>query len=527
MDFWDFDMARIRLTVLSLLVLLAPLGAQTPKDQTPKDKLAKALVDFEKLYRNTNEHVRRAAVDDLGTLKHKALVPILVACLKDKSQVVREAVVPAMANQTTKPALHALTVELRKAKSDVVRIAILKAFKTTRPPVAKDAVLKLATSKSYPVRLLALDLLGDFSDEDGKITKALLHHLEDRDAQVRLTVLDALTRLGYDDLIGLAIRLLEKDKDWRVRAVAVQALRKSREKRVIEPLIEAMEREKGRLITDIRDALADITQTTYGPKPELWRRWWERVKGGFKVPTPEEIAKRKAKLAKDLARYGIPKKGTTPFQGIQSKSRRMLFILDVSGSMQDKLSLEGGDPKAIEAFRERYGQYETKIDLAREELITTVANLPSYTKFNIFLFHNDVISWKKHLTRATQGNKNQAIKFLAKLTPQWIEDVVVKQGKGQTNTFAALNKALGLADEPQEKPSKNHTVESDTVFFLSDGMPTVGRIRDPQELLRYVRTVNARAKIVFHTLTFGHGNVALLRPLAEWSGGKYIEIGVN
>ncbi|MCA9321720.1 MAG: HEAT repeat domain-containing protein [Planctomycetes bacterium] len=508
-----------------LVTSLASAGLAQDDSAVKKEVFDKALATYENYYANANEHVRKSAVDDFGDVNHPLTIPVLLEALKDKSEVVRESVGPALTKQTSKPGLAVMTQELQAARDEETRLVILETFKTTRPKVAYDLVLKLSEDKNFAVRLVAAEILGLMPSEKGKSERALLELLKDRDAQMRLVAIDSLTKLGYEDLVDLSLDLMKNDKDWRVQATAIASLRRFRLKRTIEPLMDAMENGEGRLRDDAHQALVDITQTTYGPKPEVWRKWWARVKDGFTVPTAEEIEEQKKREAASNAAYGGKREYDNPFRGVDTKSARILFVLDVSGSMKDKLVLEGGDPERMAAFKERYGSYETKIDLAREELINTIATLEPHVKFNIITFNAEVNQWKPKLV--TTGSKGAAIKFLSKLTPQWIEDAMVKEGKGGTNTFGALNLALGLKDIPNEVPTKNHKVESDTVFFLSDGMPTVGRIRDPQELLRYFDAVNQRAKIVFHTLTFGHGNVALLKPLAERSGGKYIEISVD
>jgi hypothetical protein len=56
-------------------------------------------------------------------------------------------------------------------------------------------------------------------------------------------------------------------------------------------------------------------------------------------------------------------------------------------------------------------------------------------------------------------------------------------------------------------------------------MPTAGRLTDPGELLRYFNVINRRTKIVFHTIAFGHANSSLMKPIADVSGGIYVELG--
>ena len=511
----------------ALILLICPtlLARATDDETVTKKQAAAAIKEFKKFYANRNEHIRKAAVEDLGRVNHDDCVAPLIAALSDKSPLVAQSVISAIARQTTKPALARLTRILAKSGLDV-KLAILESFKVTRPKVATETVIRLIRSKKTVLRLVATELLAVMPSAKGKAEPLLLEMTADSNPLIRLTAIQALVGLNHPDSADRCLEMLVEDKDWRVRATSMKALRAFRLKRSIEPLIDAMEREDGRLQDDAHIALQDITGFDYSAKVETWRRWWKRVKGRFEVPTAEEKKAAEKRLRESRAKYDVGKRDYTLHPGIKTKSKRMVFLLDISGSMQDKLVFETRDAERLKRFKDLYGDYETKIDLAREELINTVARLKPHVRFNIITFNSAVKKWKPKLVSATSGNRNAAFKFLAKLTPEFIGKMT-ETGIGQTNTFGAINLAMGLKNEPQRKPSKNHKVESDTCLLMTDGMPSVGRITEPDELLRYFMVVNRRAKIVFHTLTFGHGNEALLQPMAESSGGKYIVISVD
>jgi hypothetical protein len=63
----------------------------------------------------------------------------------------------------------------------------------------------------------------------------------------------------------------------------------------------------------------------------------------------------------------------------------------------------------------------------------------------------------------------------------------------------------------------------DTIYFLSDGRASVGLTTEPDEILRYVRELNASAGIVIHTIGLsGAQDAYLLGSLAEQNGGTYV-----
>ena len=515
--------SRVILPLIALLTFVAPLAAQ---EKVSKDQAEAAIKSFKKLFKSENEHVRRAGIDDIGACNHPDCLPYILRGMKDKSSVVRAGVVPALEKHTTKKGWNDLVRELNRNKNLDVQLAILSSFKKTKPKVAYDTILKLLEGKKFELKFAAAEVIAEMAS-DGRVERVLMGMVDDKNAQIRLIAIEALVRLRHEDVVDICLTKMVEDDEWQVKATCIAALRQFRKKRSIVPLIDAMEREEGRLADDAHAALVDISGYDYSAKVETWRRWWKRVGERFEPPTQADKAAAAKRLKEARSKYDRADKTYTPYHGINTKSRRMLFVLDTSFSMIEKIALKTKDQRRLDEFRERYGDVETKIDLCRNELINTIASLGKHVKFNIILFDTDARPWKKKLVAATGGNKNSAYKFLDKIRPDYVTRRTEKENKGQTNTFAALNLALGLKDEPQMKPSKTHTVESDTVFFMSDGMPTAGRIKQPDELLRYFMTVNKRAKIVFHTLTFGHGNVQLLKPMAERSGGEYVVIGIE
>ena len=509
------------LTAWVVILLLPIAGGQSTK----KEALA-ALKEFERFIGNNNEHVRKAAVDGLAGTNHLLLIRPLMSALTDKSPLVRGSVPAILARQSAKDSLAELTRNLKRAGNPDVKIGIMEAFRVTQPKVAVNTLLALTEHKEFAVRLAAITTVGVYPDDDPRVPELLLQLTSDRLPVVRLTAIESLMCKKHPAMGDRCLELLKTDKDWRVKAMVVEALEGLRMKKSVTPLIDAMEQEKGRISDDCHHALVSLTGTTYSPNPDVWRRWWNRVEKNFTLPTLADLEERRRKIAASMAEYKGGKHRYPPYHGINTKSRRMLFIIDVSGSMADKVILTTQNETRLKAFRERYGEYEHKIDLAREELITTVATLPRHVRFNIATFHTSVKPWKPKLVAASQGNKNAAIKFLSKLTRGAVARTSTETFKtGKTNTFDALNFAFGLGKSKNKRASKNHKVESDTVFLVSDGMPTAGRLTDPGELLRYFNVINRRTKIVFHTIAFGHANSSLMQPIASASGGVYVEIG--
>jgi len=60
-----------------------------------------------------------------------------------------------------------------------------------------------------------------------------------------------------------------------------------------------------------------------------------------------------------------------------------------------------------------------------------------------------------------------------------------------------------------------HQVEADTVFFLSDGRPTIGDYVDPDDILREIKSLNDLRRVVIHTIAIGEFQKDFMQKLAE------------
>lgn len=518
----------MRHAILTFLILIIPFGPPLAA-QTDKEKAETALTEFKTYWKNKNEFVRKAAIEELCVVDHLLVTRQLLSCLNDPSEIVVASATLGLGMQRNKLGVSELIQKMWRGRKRLERIAIIKAFKRSVPQQAYSAVLDLVDDRDWEIRANACELISRYDDQDGAGLGAILPLTEDREALVRLAAMDAIVLLRNPRGHKAALEGL-KDRDWRVRAAAIKVCRQYRRKSSIEPLIGLLKDEQGRLVDDAAAALRDICDRDIPGDHERWTKWWTRVKDGYKVPTAAEIAERKRKENIRRAGYDPPRESDyPPYHGIKTRSRRILFVLDISTSMADNLTIDHRDRKAVEEFRKRYGDLDqTKIEIARNELINMVAGLKSYAKFNVVTFNAKAKPWQKKMVKATSGSKNKAIKMLSRLTP---ETVAPRGGfrragaiAGQTNTFEALNACFGVfkGDEIDKKAFKT---EADTVFFLSDGNPSTGRITQPQALTDYVATVNKRAKLVIHTISFGNANKQLMEIIAQQSGGQFVMIG--
>jgi Ca-activated chloride channel family protein len=243
--------------------------------------------------------------------------------------------------------------------------------------------------------------------------------------------------------------------------------------------------EDGRLRADIAGALSAITGVDLGFEPEPWREWWEAHREGFRPPAPGA---------------GAPAGGpggaggeTVSFYGIRIVSKAVVFVIDVSNSMNQEAAAG-----------------RTKVQVAKYELRNAILGLPEGARFNIVFYHHEVFVWRPAMVEAKGAAKREAVEF--------VENMVAD---GNTNIYDALERAFRFAGMGAR--DKRYEVGADTIFLLSDGRPNRGGVVDPAGILAEVRRWNELKRVTIHSVGVGNDHDAsLMRGLADSSGGTYV-----
>ncbi|MHC5050358.1 MAG: HEAT repeat domain-containing protein, partial [Planctomycetota bacterium] len=166
-------------------------------------------------------------------------------------------------------------------------------------------------------------------DRLSRKTFAVLKKLrEDKEGRVRLAVVRSLAAYRRLEAFEL-LKLCAKDQDWRVRAATIKSLKQIGTAEAVDLLIERMPHETGRLKDDINDALVEITgeNLTFA---DSWAAWWNGQ--GRKLPD-----KKKKAAPKGERDPSLKAKDTARFYGIPTRSERICYIIDVSGSMNKEV----------------------------------------------------------------------------------------------------------------------------------------------------------------------------------------------
>lgn len=365
-----------------------------------------------------------------------------------------------------------------------------------------SALLRAQRSAKDGARLRLLDLFGRADSE--RVRAALREMLAtEKDPAAQAELFGALVAGGDRQIVADLITRWLVDGNWHVRSRAAAALAQARSKEAIPVLIERLAAEKGRVRTDVEDALRSLTGRKYHGNVELWRRWWREHGEGFEVPA--SAAQEGAESEDARERLG------TEFFGIRTESERVLFVLDLSGSM--KWSMVPRNNPADDPGRDpdlpREGEI-SRLQAAQRELTRALGGIPDGGVFNLVLYASDVWTWQDRLATMRNDTRAAAVKFVEGL-----------DALGGTNIHGALELALDLAGAKAGDTWDAPVI--DTIFLLSDGRATVGVTIDPDEILAYVRERNRSAGIVIHCIGLsGAQDAYLLRNLAEQNGGKYV-----
>jgi len=174
--------------------------------------------------------------------------------------------------------------------------------------------------------------------------------------------------------------------------------------------------------------------------------------------------------------------GGVDFFGSKSRSRRICYVVDRSGSMRGLLG-------------------RVKTELAR-----SIADLQPDQYFAIIFFGGGTVTFGDgKLIRATQHAKKSAQQFIKSVEP-----------RGTTNALTAIDRALRVRDGSGAGAS--------VVYLLTDGfelgLGDAGRFRDAVETLR--RSFAPQVKI--NTIGFWPGSEdrKLLKKIAVSTGGEFV-----
>jgi hypothetical protein len=362
------------------------------------------------------------------------------------------------------------------------------------------ALLRAQKKAKGDARLRTLEMIA--RAESAEVLAALRGLLEkEKDPTVKGKVIAALAAVKDHELTGWLLDDALADESWQVRSRAMAALSTLRSREAIPVLIARLDSIEGRELTDCGESLKGLTGMDFHGNAELWKRWWADNQDSFEVPKLTDDSEASVAAEEFI--------GVT-FFGIRTDSRRVLFVLDLSGSMNFAMvPRDNPDDDPAKPYDEPQGDEYSRLAVAKAELLRALGGIDVGSVFNLVMYASDVWTWKDDLVEMEEGTRPAVAAYLEGL-----------EAVGATNLYSALEVALDLAgadaDEKWEEP------EIDTIFVLSDGRPSVGLSTDADEILALVKERNETAGITIHTIGLsGAQDAYLLRSLAEQNGGTY------
>lgn len=353
-------------------------------------------------------------------------------------------------------------------------------------------LLKLARKSAHQAQLL--EAVVQSGRDEAKA--ALIAELASAKGDLyRRLLVDGLAKMGAKE--EAEPWLLESGlaaDSWLLRSHVIGALASLRSRAAVPRLIELLGTEEGRLRTELGDALTSLTGKDFHGNVTLWQRWWKDEGAGFEVPAvPPATGEEKA-----LESVGLT------FFGLKTESRRVLFVLDVSGSMDFAMKNYTSGPEG-----------EKRITVAKRELLRALGGIPEGGTFNIVLYASDVWAWSDEPVVMDADARLEATEFVNKIRPN-----------GGTNIYGAmkfgLNRSRGKAKKKARGAPKWTPPVYDTIFLLSDGVPSVGVSIAREDILDMVAEENSDLGIEINTIGLSTDQDAvLMRKLAEQSGGHY------
>ena len=459
-----------------------------------------------------------AVLDPLAEVGDLASLELLLDHANPDKRGRREDLLGAVARfEEGEAAARLLELLLDPKASRAWRQLVLEVVRERTGKRVDQTLAELAGAKDPGLALQAVELLGE--RRVGRAEADVRRHLRSKDEGLLRAAVVALTNLVGDRdawreevhglaadsrpaaRMGAAVALadlrtgpdlellhgLVTDTNHAVRLTALREVASLRRGDGVSLLIERMAVETGTVQEQIGTMLRLMTGEDMGIASR-WKRWWDDVGAGFELPDYEEA------LAKERRReVPVEDRGTqASFYGLRIISDRVCFVLDTSGSMAAEARMPG------ERSSTNGGQ-STRMEVAKFKLGEALDRFPEGDRFNVVFFDDDVDRLEDELIEMTSRNLAATKKYVKKAKPG-----------GGTAVYDALDAAF---DDD----------EVDTIYLLTDGDPSAGRIVNAERIAEAIERRNRTRLVTIHCISIGKPS-PLLRRLAADSGGTYVEV---
>ena len=326
--------------------------------------------------------------------------------------------------------------------------------------------------------------IGNITGNGDDFVDELLSYVNSEERDLRNTAIEVLAKVGGKKHLSIFEEALTNDQ-WDTRLAGLRSLETLRSRDSLGKIIEQMKSETGRMLHEFSGTLFNLTGQPYGNSFGGWESWWKGEGKTTDLISKSDLRKR----VREEETRRLKKRSKASFFGIKIISKRVTFIIDVSGSMNE--------PMRTRYVNETTG--ETRMTVAIRELQKSIDSLDRGALFNIIPFSSGVDLWLDDgVAGSDEKTREEAKEFVGKLG-----------AGGGTNIYGAVEAAF-------------RDREVDTIFILSDGEPSVGDELDPRVIRDHIVRWNEHRDIEIHCIALG-GAQQLLEWIAEDSDGNYVK----
>jgi hypothetical protein len=184
------------------------------------------------------------------------------------------------------------------------------------------------------------------------------------------------------------------------------------------------------------------------------------------------------------------------FMGTKAKATSAIFVVDVSGSM-----ITG--TKSVKTY-----------EVLEREIIKVVKSFAETMQFGLVVFSKDAKTYQPKLVRATSVEKERALNWLKKLSPEQWRDPKADEEERQFHHGTRADRGLEEA----------FAMQPDVIFFVSDGEPTGAR---PPQILAQVQAAqkNVPKPVVINVVAYcADSGQKFMKDLAQQNQGAFREV---
>lgn len=358
----------------------------------------------------------------------------------------------------------------RDLKDSFVKQAFLKS-KTDNKAIAGTPPSLSEVNMDIPAMATLVDALGRTKDQ--KYLGVIHAALKMKDERIRIEAVRALRKIHKHESSLPILHEMLKKSEWTVLIEICKYLGQFPNKTSIPHLINRFKNENGRFRLDICYALSSIVGENKGNKVEDWEAWWKASGSQFQINEQKSISFRNKVRLQDV---GVKSRGL--FYEIGIYSDRCCFVLDYSDSMEGN-----------------------RIESLQENMLQTLDGLSDYVEFNICDF-GGVVNYLYE--GALTDNKRRAEKYIMSGKLTW-----------GTRTMDAIATSMMLPD-------------LDTIYFLSDGSPCLGRIEQWSKIHSLIRLMNRYRHIAISSICFDpkENNKLATEEMADENYGHHESIDI-